>query len=311
MPPRQTLSYLRDLFERRGIAPQHRYGQNFLIDLNIHELIARAAELFKDDVVLEVGTGAGALTALMAPLAGAVVAAEIDPAMAALTQEAVAGADNVQILHVDALAGKHKLEPRVIDALRAQLAAAPGRRLKMVANLPFNVATPLITNLLVDDTLRPSMFVVTIQREVADRMLAAPTTSAYGALSILVQALCDVELVRVLAPSVFWPRPKVDSAVVKLVANPSKRANIPDLPWFHHVVRQVFLHRRKNLRSALAAIGDRAWTKARADAVLAEQDLDGTLRAEALNVDEWIALAQALRPHLSGETEVMNEETST
>jgi 16S rRNA (adenine1518-N6/adenine1519-N6)-dimethyltransferase len=299
-PPRQTLSYLRNLFERHGIAPQHRYGQNFLIDLNIHELIARAAELTPSDVVLEVGPGAGALTSLMAPQAAAVVAVEIDPAMAALTREAVADFDNATVLHVDALAGKHRIEPAVVDALRERLAAAPGRRLKMVANLPFNVATPLITNLLVDDELRPSMFVVTIQREVADRMLAAPTASHYGALSILVQALCDVELVRVLAPSVFWPRPKVDSAVVKLVTRPEKRAAIPDLPWFHHVVRQVFLHRRKNLRGALAAIGDRSWTKAQADAVLAAQDLDGTLRAEALNVEEWIALAEALRPHLAG-----------
>ncbi len=308
---RQTLSYLRNLFERRGISPRHRYGQNFLIDLNIHELIARTAELEARDVVLEVGPGAGALTSLMAAQAGAVVAVEIDPAMAELTREAVAaeGCSNVVVLNIDALAGKHRIDPQVIAALAAAQEQIPDARTKLVANLPFNVATPLISNLLIDDTLRPDLIVVTIQKEVADRMLAPPTSSAYGALSLLVQGLCDPELVRVLAPSVFWPRPKVESAIVKLTPRPEKRAAIPDLPWFHHVVRQVFLHRRKNLRSALAAIGDRTWTKAQADAVLADQDLDGTLRAEVLDVDEWIALAEALKPHLAGRTPMRESPT--
>src|SRR3954452_2200875 len=110
MPPqRQTLSYLRNLFARRGIAPQHRYGQNFLIDLNIHELISRAADVGPQDVVLEVGPGAGALTAVIAEPASAVVAVEIDPAMARLTRDAVSDRLNVRVLNLDALASKHTL----------------------------------------------------------------------------------------------------------------------------------------------------------------------------------------------------------
>src|SRR3954465_9366384 len=147
--PRQTQSYLRNLFARHGVAPQHRYGQNFLIDLNLHELIVKTAEVGPDDVVLEVGSGAGALTALMARRGASVVAVEIDPGMAALAAEAVAGMPNVRVLNTDALAGKSTINPEVLDNLRAGLAVAPHRNLKLVANLPYNIATPIVTNLLV------------------------------------------------------------------------------------------------------------------------------------------------------------------
>jgi 16S rRNA (adenine1518-N6/adenine1519-N6)-dimethyltransferase len=300
-PPRQTLSYLRNLFARRGLAPQHRHGQNFLIDLNIHDLIARAAELGPDDVVLEVGPGAGALTARLAEHAAAVVAVEIDPGMARLTAEAVADRPNARILNIDALAGKHRLAPELIDAVRAGLADAPGRRLKLVANLPFNVATPLIANLLVHPELRPARLVVTIQRELAERMTAPPGTEHYSALSVLVQALADVEVVRILPPSVFWPRPKVESAVIQIVPDPARRAAIPDLVWFHAIVRRVFLHRRKNLRRVLYSAWRARWTKAEVDAMLEQLGLTGEIRAEALNVEEWIALAEAVKARLGPE----------
>src|SRR3954469_4813777 len=147
MAARQTQSYLRSLFARKGIAPRHQYGQNFLIDLNLHDLIVRAAEVGPADVVLEVGPGAGALTTRLAERAAAVVAVEIDPAMAALTAEAVAGRPNVRVLNAHALAGKHVLNPEMLDQVRSGLAVAADRRLKLVANLPYNAATPIMTNL--------------------------------------------------------------------------------------------------------------------------------------------------------------------
>ncbi len=224
MPPiRQTQSYLRSLFARRGIAPQRRLGQNFLVDLNIHEVIVKAAEIGPDDVILEVGPGAGALTGLMAALGAAVIAVDVDPAMVRLTSEAVAGLSNVRVLERDALAGKHVLDPQLLDAVRSALAVGPERRFKLVANLPYNVATPLITNLLVHPELCPSLVVVTIQRELADRLVAPPSSSAYGAVSVLVQALAEVSLVRGLPPSVFWPRPKVESAVIAIRPDPARR----------------------------------------------------------------------------------------
>ena len=295
---RQTQSYLRNLFARRGIAPQHRYGQNFLIDLNIHELIAGAADVGPDDVVLEVGPGAGALTALMAARGAAVVAVEIDPGMARLTADATAGMPNVRIVVGDALANKHTMHPEVLDNIRAGMAVHPGRRLKLVANLPYNVATPIVSNLLVHPELCPSLMVVTIQLELAERMRAEPGTDAYGSLSVVVQALADGAIVRALPPSVFWPRPKVDSAVIALTPDPDKRAAIGDLAWFHEVVRKIFLHRRKNLRRVLYSLWRDRWTKEEVDAMLEGLGLTGLVRAEAMNVEELIALTTALKARL-------------
>jgi 16S rRNA (adenine1518-N6/adenine1519-N6)-dimethyltransferase len=299
---RQTYSYLRNLFARRGVAPQHRLGQNFLIDLNIHELIARTAAIGPRDVILEVGPGAGALTALMAETASAVVAIEIDPAMAQLTREAVSGHPNVRVLNIDALAGKNRINPEVLDNVRAGLAVAPDRVFKLVANLPYNIATPLITNLLIHPELCPALMVVTIQRELAERMIAPPLSDAYGGLSVIVQAIADIEIVRTLPPKVFWPRPKVESAVVKITPDPAKRAAIGDLPWFHHVVRKVFIHRRKHLRGVLYSAWKDQWrSKADVDTLLESLDLGGDVRAEALNVEEFRELAAALREKLGAE----------
>ena len=298
--PRQTQSYLRSLFAQRGMAPQHRFGQNFLVDLNLHDLIVKTAGVGPDDVVLEVGPGAGAMTSLMAATGAVVVAVDIDPAMVALTREATAGLPNVRVLQADALAGKNTLNPEVLDNVRAGLAVSPSRRFKLVANLPYNVATPVVSNLLVHPELCPVKLVVTIQLELAERMRAAPATAHYGALSVLVQALADCELVRVLRPSVFWPRPKVESAVVAITPDPARRAEVGDLPWFHRVVRQVFLYRRKNLRGVLHSLWkhERDWTKPEVDALLESIGLSGMIRAEAMNVEEFRSLADALKARL-------------
>jgi 16S rRNA (adenine1518-N6/adenine1519-N6)-dimethyltransferase len=295
MPTRQTQSYLRNLFAQRGISPQRRLGQNFLIDLNIHDLIVKEAAVGPGDVVLEIGSGTGALTSLIAGRGAVVIAVDVDPAMARLTAEAAAGLSNVRVLEHDALANKNTLNPAVLDSVRAGLAAAPARRFKVVANLPYQVATPVITNLLVHPELCPELMVVTIQRELAERLCAGPATAAYGAVSIVVQALADVRVVRSLPPSVFWPRPKVDSAVVAIRPDAVKRAAAGDVGWFHQFVRRVFLHRRKYLRHALAGIWRDEWSKSDVDLWLESQGLSGQLRAETLSVEEFIDLANALR----------------
>jgi 16S rRNA (adenine1518-N6/adenine1519-N6)-dimethyltransferase len=309
--PRQTQSYLRNLFARRGISPRHRLGQNFLIDLNIHDLIVEQAGVGPGDVVLEVGTGAGALTSLMAGRGAATVAVELDPSMAALTREAVAGAGmaaDVRVLNVDALANKNTLNPELLVAVRSALDAGPDRRLKLVANLPYNVATPIITNLLVHPEFCPVLMVVTIQRELAERIIAAPGTPDYGSLAILVQALAEVAIVRNLPPSVFWPQPKVESSVVAIRPDPLRRAHF-DVSWFHKIVRTVFLHRRKNLRSVLSRMWDDRWTRADVDAWLKEIGIDGGLRAEALGVDQFRSLAQELKQRWGAEPSSEDRDT--
>src|SRR5262249_3262252 len=148
----QTLSYLRDLFEQRGIRPKNKLGQNFLIDLNLLDLIIRVAELSRDDLALEVGSGTGGLTTRLLEHAGAVVSVELDPAFAALTDEAVTeGRDRVALLHADVLRNKNELNPDVLRAIQDLGRRAGTARTKLVSNLPYAVATPVISNLLLSD----------------------------------------------------------------------------------------------------------------------------------------------------------------
>jgi 16S rRNA (adenine1518-N6/adenine1519-N6)-dimethyltransferase len=296
MPPiRQTQSYLRGLFAENGISPQRRLGQNFLIDLNIHALIAKTAELGAGDVILEVGPGAGALTSLVAGEVAAVVAVEVDLAMAGLTARVTAEQGNVRVLNLDVLAGKNTINPAVLDQVRGAIGEGTGRQFKMVANLPYHVATPLISNLLVHSELCPKLMVVTIQREVADRLCAAPSTPAYGAVSVVVQALADVSIVRTLPPSVFWPRPKVESAIVSIRPSLERRAAIGDVAGFQALVRTIFQHRRKFLRHVLAGMWPEIWNKADVDRWLKSRGQSGQIRAEALGVEDFVLLAHGLR----------------
>lgn len=291
---RQTVSYLMRRFQEAGIRPRVPWGQSFLTDLNLVELLVRSARLEPRDVVLEVGTGAGSLTALVARQAAMVVTVEVDPALFQLASEELHGLSNVRMLQGDALHKKSQLNPEVLAAVDEALAAGPDRVFKVVANLPFNIATPLITNLLALER-PPQTMTVTIQKELADRLVAAPSTKDYGALSIWVQSQCRVEVVRVMAPSVFWPRPKVHSAMVHIALDPARRGQLTDRAFFHDFVRAMFLHRRKFLRSQLTeAVGGRLG-KSAIDTILAQAGLRGDLRAEQLDVPTIIALADAVR----------------
>ena len=287
----QTLSFLIRRFKEAGIRPHTKFGQNFLIDLNLLRVLADAAELSPDDVVLEVGTGTGSLTALMAVRAAAVVTVEIDPQMYQLASEELIAFDNVVQLHADALKNKNCFNPDVLAVVDTALAAEPSRRWKLVANLPYNVATPILTNLLALDR-SPTTMVVTIQNELADRIVASPRTKDYGALSIWVQSQCDVEIVRRMPPEVFWPRPKVTSAILRITLNEAKRARIADRAYFHQFVRSMFFHRRKFLRSELLSAYKKRFEKPQVDAILEAMQFNGTVRAEELSVEDMMKLCQ-------------------
>src|SRR5262245_30854556 len=212
--PRQTLSYLRTLFQERGIRPKNKLGQNFLIDLNLLELVVREAELSPDDLVLEVGSGTGSLTMYLVAQAGALVSVELDPPFAALTEEAVeshyalfaagpnprgARREHVRLIRGDALAGKNHLDAGLLAAIGELMPLAGTKHVKLVANLPYTVAVPVISNLLLTE-LPVERMVVLVQWEIAQRLTAAPGTSDYGALAVLVQSLADVTLVRQISP---------------------------------------------------------------------------------------------------------------
>jgi 16S rRNA (adenine1518-N6/adenine1519-N6)-dimethyltransferase len=307
---RQTLSYLRNLFDERGIRPKNKLGQNFLIDLNLIDLVVRAAELSRQDLAIEVGSGTGSLTVKLAERAGAVLSFEIDTAFAALTQEAVhahfalfasarppqeqqgARQEHVRLLHADALRNKNELNPDLLSTVGELLQASGACRVKLVANLPYAVAVPVISNLLLT-TLPVERMVVTVQWEIAERLLAPLNTRDYGALAVLIQSLAEVELVRKLAPSVFFPRPQVESAIVRIRPDADKRGRVGDVQRFRHFLRDLYAHRRKNLRGALASIPGCSLDKPAIDAQLAELGIDGTIRAETLDREQHLRLCNA------------------
>jgi 16S rRNA (adenine1518-N6/adenine1519-N6)-dimethyltransferase len=290
---RQTVSYLTRRFREVGIEPERQHGQNFLVDLNLVRLLVDRADLGPSDVVLEVGTGTGSLTALVAQRAGAVVTVEVDPRMFQLAAEELVDYRNVTMLHLDALKSKNRLDPRVLDALGERLTQTPGGIFKLVANLPYNIATPVISNLLAGPLI-PRTMTVTVQKELADRMMAQPSTKDYGALSIWVQSQCRVELVREMPPSVFWPRPKVTSAIVHLQFEPTLRARISNPDGFHAFVRSLFLHRRKLLRGVLAAALKNQLDKPRIDKLMTKLKLDPQARAEELDVARVLELYETI-----------------
>jgi 16S rRNA (adenine1518-N6/adenine1519-N6)-dimethyltransferase len=286
---RQTLSYLRNLFVERGIRPKNKLGQNFLIDLNLLDLLVRAAELTRDDLALEVGSGTGSLTVRLVELAGAVVSIEVDPAFAALTDEEVRQRDHLALLSADVLKNKNELNPDVLRAIRDLGQRCGTLSVKLVSNLPYAVAVPVLSNLLLCD-LTVERMVATVQWEIAERLLASPGSKAYGALAVLMQSLTDVELIRRLPPTVFWPRPQVESAIVRIRPSAAKRRHVGDPLRFRIFLRDLYVHRRKNLRGALAALPNGTWTKSEIDGRLAELGIEGSLRAEALDVEQHLRL---------------------
>jgi 16S rRNA (adenine1518-N6/adenine1519-N6)-dimethyltransferase len=291
--PRQTKTFLTERFAEMGIRPATRHGQNFLIDLNLVQVIVDAANLTADDVVLEVGTGTGSLTAMIAERAGAVVTCEIDAHLFELASEQLIDLPNVTMLRLDALRNKNNLDDRVMEAIGQQLAGEPGRRFKLVANLPYNIATPVISNLLLARHVPHSM-TVTIQKELAERITAPPSTKDYSALSVWIQSQSTAQVVRILPPSVFWPAPKVSSAILQIVVDPGRRAAIKDLQYFHQITKALFLHRRKFLRANVLAAMKRHLDKEQVDAVLNEMGFVADTRTEQLDVPTLIELAEKI-----------------
>ncbi len=296
----QTLSYLQRRFAEAGVQPKTRHGQNFLIDLNLLRVLIETARIEARDVVLEVGSGTGSLTLQMASQAAWVVTVEIDADMRRMADVQLAECENFTLIPYDALKNKNTINPRVLAAVSEQLAVAGDRRFKLVANLPYHIATPLIATLL-DLDRPPETMTVTIQKELADRMLAKPATKDYGALSVWVQSQCDVEIARIIPPQSFWPRPKVTSAIVHITVREDLRSLIPNRPYFHQFARSMFFHRRKLLRSELlSAMKDRLG-KADVDAILERMELIPTSRAEELSVQQMLALCEMVRNHPTAE----------
>jgi 16S rRNA (adenine1518-N6/adenine1519-N6)-dimethyltransferase len=290
---RQTRSHLMELFARHGFHPRTDFGQNFLIDLNLVDLLAREGRLGPDDVVLEVGTGTGSLTAQLAAFAAEVITVEVDSRMVQLAHEVVDGLPNVTLLHQDALKNKNHLAPELLELIARRLEEDPRRRLKLVANLPYSIATPIVSNLVATE-IDWERIVVTIQWELAERMTASPGTRDYGALSAWLQSQCHVKTLRRLPPTVFWPRPKVQSAIVRLVPDPVGRRRIIDRSFFLDFLRRGFHQRRKHFRGVLAGMYRKQITKPEIDSAMAETGIPEKTRAEQIDVAGLVELGNRL-----------------
>ena len=287
---------LRARLDRAGIRPSTRRGQNFLLDMNQLQLIAATAELDPNDVVLEVGPGSGFLTRRLALSGCLVLGVELDYGLLPLAQEETAGLPNVFYLQGDILAGKNRINPAVLDrlqelmALKAAAPAADGGGkpvLKSVSNLPYSAGTPFVMNLL-SSPLPWHSGVFLLQREVAERITAAPGGKNYGALSISAGLGATATIEHEVSPRCFWPRPKVDSAVIKMIFKPVEERLA--LPWtaLRAVTNAVFGSRRKILKNALKGLfpdGDAGET-------LACLGLNPESRGECLSPGDFLLLAK-------------------
>lgn len=281
--PFQTQSTIQQTLSQHGLAPNRRLGQNFLIDRHLMERLVEAADLGPGTLVLEVGGGTGGLTDHLAVRAGQVVVAEADAGLARLLKERFNAAANVEIIHTDILERKHDIAPTVVERLRSHKDLG---RFLLVANLPYSIASPLLINLL---TLQPTAerMVFTIQKEVADRIVANAGSKDFGPLSIALQIACDVQIIAKLPPSVFWPPPKIDSSMLCLDVRSAITQSPDVLKSFLTIVRRAFAHRRKTLRSNIASLPDDAREFVGAH-------FDTSLRAEQISLDQWQALHSAM-----------------
>lgn len=274
-----TATAVRDLARRHGIHPSRALGQHFVIDPNTIRRVVRLAGLTHADNVLEVGAGLGTLTLGLAGAVASVTAVEIDRAVLPALEEVAGGLPNVRIVAGDAMAldwssllGVEGEEPR-----------------RMVSNLPYNIATPLLATML-EEVPQIEDFVVMVQREAGERLVAGPGSKAYGAVSVLVALHAEAALLGAVPRTVFWPQPGVDSVLLRITRRPSP-VSVPGEPLMR-VVRASFSHRRKTLRNALStALGRNV---AEIEEALRAAGVDPGARAEALALEDFARIAAVL-----------------
>jgi 16S rRNA (adenine1518-N6/adenine1519-N6)-dimethyltransferase len=285
----QTKQDIERLLAGAGTQPKHRLGQNFLIDLNLMRLLIEAAHLNKQDVVLEVGTGTGSFSQGIAEQCGHLVTVEFDTALFKISRKQFEKFSNITQFNMDILENKNTLQKEVLDAFKAAQNQLGGR-LMLVANLPYNVGSSVIANLISGPVVADGMY-VTIQKEVADRMAASPCNADYGTLSILMGATGTVHVLKKLPASVFWPRPQVESAMVSFQRDPKKVQEIHDMQTFREVINLFMGHRRKMVKACIKfAEGNlekvRHWTDVFEKAVV-----DSHRRPEELTPKQYVNIA--------------------
>ena len=264
-----------------GLTPRKRWGQHFLIDRNILNKVIRTAELEKGDVVVEVGPGLGEMTHVLAGQVKKVIAVEIDSKLVEILRKKTSGSANVEIIEQD-----------ILKVNFTQLHKQEGQRLKVVANLPYQISTPLLFRFIESREVFLTLTLM-LQREVAERIVAPPGGKAYSPLSVFVQSVSDLSIRFFIKPSAFFPTPKVESAVIHMVWKENPMVGLED-GWFKEVVRSCFGYRRKRLVNALkhSGIPLPVDLNQRVQSI----GIDPQRRPETLTIQEFARLADAIRP---------------
>lgn len=279
--PKETIAIL----NKYGFMFQKKFGQNFLIDSHVLEKIIRAAEITKEDCVLEIGPGIGTMTQYLCESAGKVIAVEVDKNLIPiLTEDTLAGYDNVKVIHADVLK---------LDLKRLIQEENGGRPVKVVANLPYYITTPIIMGLFEADVPLASVTVM-VQKEVAERMQAGPGSKDYGALSLAVQYYAAPYLAANVPPNCFMPRPNVGSAVIRLTLHETPPVEVADERLLFQIIRASFAQRRKTLVNGLANSPELNYSKEEITGFLAACGFPATVRGETLTLPEFARLADVM-----------------
>ncbi|MBP8910920.1 MAG: ribosomal RNA small subunit methyltransferase A [Phycisphaerae bacterium] len=289
----QTKRQIQELLTAAGVVPNRRLGQHFLVDLNLMRLVVDSAGIGPCDVVLEIGTGTASLTEALAEQAGQVVTVELDPTLAGIARSRLAEKANVQPLHTDALSNKGSIAPAVVEAVAAARTKLGGTsRTLLVANLPYDVASPIMVNLIKGPLIVDAMC-VTVQKEVAERMTASPGRRDYGTLSIFLQVTGKVQRLRNLPPGAFWPPPQVESAIVRYTRDANKVHKIENMDLLGTVVSLFIGHRRKMLRACVKGSPPELPHRDLWPGIFDQCSIDSTRRPEELSPEQYVALANA------------------
>ena len=275
--PQNTIAVL----QKYNFSFQKKFGQNFLIDTHVLDKIIRSAEITKDDFVLEIGPGIGTMTQYLACAAREVVAVEIDKALIPILEDTLSGYDNVTVINEDVLK---------LDIVKLAQERNGGKPIKVVANLPYYITTPIIMGLF-ESHVPVQSITVMVQKEVADRMQVGPGTKDYGALSLAVQYYAKPYIAANVPPNCFMPRPKVGSAVIRLECHEEPPVQVKDEKLMFRIIRASFNQRRKTLANGLKNSPEISLSREGIEQAIAELGKGASVRGEALNLEEFAILS--------------------
>ena len=278
--PQNTIEVL----QKYNFVFQKKFGQNFLIDTHVLDKIIAAAEITKDDFVLEIGPGIGTMTQYLAESAGQVIAVEIDKSLIPILEDTLSDYDNARVINNDVLK---------VDIAKLAEEENGGKPIKVVANLPYYITTPIIMGLFENHVPIKSITVM-VQKEVADRMQVGPGTKDYGALSLAVQYYAKPYIVANVPPNCFMPRPKVGSAVIRLERYEEPPVKVKDEKLMFRIIRASFNQRRKTLANGLKNSAELDYTKEEIEAAIETLGRGASIRGEALTLEEFAKLADFL-----------------